>query len=86
MKKPICSDKFIGYFTIMGRCPYSIKEKSFMVCLFGNVFYALKTAAHEIMHLQFHEYYWKNNGHHNAKGYELMARAIYKKLFYHKSN
>jgi len=59
MKKPICSKKFVGYITTMGRCPYDFKEKSFMVSLFYSLPNALKTCGHEIMHIQFHHTYWK---------------------------
>ncbi|HOE04674.1 MAG TPA: hypothetical protein PLZ52_05620, partial [Bacteroidales bacterium] len=29
---------------------------------------------------QIEKYYWVYDGHHNAKGYELMAKGIYKGL------
>jgi len=59
MKKPICSDKFIGYLTTAGRCPYDFQEYSFMFSLFYPLPNAILTTAHEIMHVQFHNTYWK---------------------------
>jgi len=59
MKKPICSEKFTGYVTTMGRCPYDIKEKSFMIPLFYSIPQIFQTTAHEIMHIQFHNTYWE---------------------------
>ena len=60
MKKPICSKDFTGYITTMGRCPYDYKEPSFMVSLFYPLPHALVTCGHEIMHIQFHDTYWKD--------------------------
>lgn len=59
MKKPICSKIFVGYITTMGRCPYDFKEKSFMISIFYSIPQVLQTAAHEIMHIQFHNTYWE---------------------------
>ena len=59
MKKPICSDKFTAYLTTMTRCPYNIKEFSFMTSFFRNISSSLKTPCHEIMHFQFYKYYWE---------------------------
>ncbi len=59
MKKPICSQEFVGHITTMGRCPYDPKEKSFMVSIFYSIPQVLQTAAHEIMHIQFHNTYWE---------------------------
>jgi len=59
MKKPICSKDFTGYITTMGRCPYDYEEPSFMVSLFYSLTHALVTCGHEIMHIQFHNTYWK---------------------------
>jgi len=59
MKKPICSKKFIGYLTIIGRCPYDYKEPSFMFSIFSPFLNVLKTTGHEIIHIQFHNTYWK---------------------------
>lgn len=57
-KKPLCLKHFTGYVTTMGRCPYNILEGWFMVCFFGNILNAMSTTAHEILHFQFHHYYW----------------------------
>jgi hypothetical protein len=60
MKKPICSDNFTGYLTTTGRCSYDYKEKSFFFSFFNSFPQALITAGHEIMHIQFHNTYWKD--------------------------
>jgi len=59
-KKQACSENFIAYLTVMSRCPYNIEEKWFMVSFFDSLPKALVTAAHEIMHLQFHHYFGKD--------------------------
>ncbi len=59
MNKPICADKFIAYITTMTRCPYNLKEFSFMVSFFRSISESLKTPCHEIMHFQFHKFYWE---------------------------
>jgi len=56
--KPFCSDDIKGYLTTIDRCPYNSKDKTFMINAFAGVFYNLKTAGHEIFHLQFHEYFF----------------------------
>jgi len=58
-KKPIFTEKFTGYTTIVGRCPYSTEENWFMFSLSSPILNACKTTGHEIMHLQFHNYYDK---------------------------
>jgi len=60
MKKPIVAEEFTGYLTLMGRCPYNIKENWFMTSFFRPLPQSLITAAHEIMHLQFHHHFWKD--------------------------
>ena len=61
MKKPICAKLFTGYLTTVGRCPYDFNKKhpSFFINIFNKIPNALRTAAHEIMHIQFHNTYWK---------------------------
>lgn len=59
-KKPIFADKFTGYATTVGRCPYSIEENWFMFQFFGSILNACRVTGHEIMHLQLHNYYYKN--------------------------
>lgn len=58
MKKPINKKRFVGYITTAGRCPYDLEDYSFMVSLFFSLPQSLATTGHEIMHLQFHKYYW----------------------------
>ncbi|MEK6951931.1 MAG: hypothetical protein AABX29_02845 [Nanoarchaeota archaeon] len=60
MKKPIYIKKFTGYLTTAGKCPYNLKENWFMINLFSSDLGALMTTGHELMHLQFHHYYWNN--------------------------
>ncbi len=57
MNKPICSDNFACYITTIGRCPYNIKEKWFMLNIFWDNQRALTTIAHELLHMQFYHYY-----------------------------
>lgn len=61
MKRPVCFNEVTGYVTTMTRCPYSYDKKNpwFMVSFFRNILHVLKTTAHEIMHIQFHNTYWK---------------------------
>ncbi len=59
MKKPICSEKFTGYLTISGRCPYNPEKDYFMFGMFRGIPSILHTAGHEIMHIQFHKTYWE---------------------------
>jgi hypothetical protein len=47
-----------AYPTLASRCPYDLKNKSFMVGFFSNMPMVLATAGHEIMHLHFHEHYF----------------------------
>ncbi|MDO8516634.1 MAG: hypothetical protein Q7S33_00770 [Nanoarchaeota archaeon] len=60
MKKPICSKDFTAYLTTAGRCPYDPEEKTFFFSFFNSLPNAMNTTGHEIMHLQFHEYYWQD--------------------------
>jgi len=59
MKHPICSENFMGYITTVIRCPYDEKEPSFMISFFRDLTHVLCTSGHEIMHIQFHNIYWK---------------------------
>lgn len=59
-KKPIYTEEFSAYVTTVVRCPYSYEESWFMVSFFRDMLNALKTAGHEIIHLQFHHYYWES--------------------------
>jgi len=57
-KHKICSERFTAYITTATRCPYNFKEKWFMLRLFDSPNKIRQVAAHEILHFQFHEYYW----------------------------
>lgn len=61
MGKKIVFEKVNGYFTSVERCPYNpdLKNSFFYFCGFNGIFNILKTAAHEIMHIQFHNTYWE---------------------------
>jgi len=48
----IYTDKFTAYLTVAGRCPYSIKDNSFMVSSRRPIFQNLRTCGHELLHLQ----------------------------------
>jgi len=58
MKMPMYQDSFIGYMTVSNRCPYRLKENVFYFNFFRSILDVLRTAGHEIMHLQFHNTYW----------------------------
>ncbi len=58
MKKSIYTNSFTGYLTFIPKCSYSLKENSFYFNFFSPLSGILQTAAHEIMHLQFHNTYW----------------------------
>jgi hypothetical protein len=60
MKRPIYTNSFTGYLTFIGKCPYILKENSFYFNFFSPLVGVLKSTAHEIMHLQFHNTYWKD--------------------------
>jgi hypothetical protein len=58
--KPFMIKKINAYITIAPRCPYDVSDKSFFVNFFANIPMNLQTAGHEIMHLHFHENYFKD--------------------------
>ncbi len=49
-----------AYPTTLSVCPYDPDEPSFMFSFFAALPNSLKTCGHEIMHLYFHRFYWKN--------------------------
>lgn len=59
MKKKFDED-IIAYLTTLQICPYNPKEPSFMFSLYYSLPKTLQTCGHEIMHLYFHKYYWKD--------------------------
>jgi len=59
MKKRFNKDIF-AYLTTLSVCPYNVDEPSFMFSFFSTLTHSLKTCGHEIMHLYFHEFYWKD--------------------------
>jgi len=61
MKKPFFCEKITAYLTLVKRCPYNYEKENplFFVHLFAGIPNALATAGHEIMHIQFHNTYWK---------------------------
>jgi hypothetical protein len=58
-KKPICTNEFTVYPTSVGRCSYDIKDFSLTVSIRRPLLQCLRTVGHELLHLQFHSYYWK---------------------------
>lgn len=61
MKHKIVFNEIKGYLTTTSRCPYNpnLDNPYFYFGGFNGVFNILKTAGHEIMHIQFHNIYWK---------------------------
>jgi len=61
MKKPFCCEKITAYLTLVQRCPYNYNKENplFFVHLFAGIPKILAVAGHEIMHIQFHNTYWK---------------------------
>lgn len=57
--KKLSAKKINGYMTIAPRCPYNPEDNSFMFNFFSNIPNILSTAGHEILHLHFHEHYFK---------------------------
>ena len=51
--------KIKGYLTTISKCPYDPDKKEFMFNMFSSIPGILKIAGHEIMHLYFHQFYWK---------------------------
>lgn len=56
--RPVFSSKFIAYATTAGRCPYNPKDNSFMISIRRPLLQCMRIAGHELMHLQFHNYFW----------------------------
>jgi hypothetical protein len=57
-KTKMYRNSFTGYLTFAGRCPYNTKEHYFYFSYFEPFARIMEIAAHEIMHLQFHNTYW----------------------------
>jgi hypothetical protein len=62
MKHKIVFNEITGYLTTAGRCPYNPNKDNpfFMTNLFSSILHVLQISAHEIMHIQFHNTYWKD--------------------------
>lgn len=58
-RRQIYTDNFTAYVTTVGRCPYNIKDNSFMLSIKRPLLQCLRTSGHELMHLQFSHYFWK---------------------------
>ena len=56
-QKPIFKDKFSCYFTTGLMCPYKEDENWFMVSMWHSIPFSITTICHEMMHLQFLNYY-----------------------------
>ncbi|MCK9596070.1 hypothetical protein M0R19_02725 [Candidatus Pacearchaeota archaeon] len=66
IKKPIYPDKFTGYITTVGRCPYNPQDYSFMISIKRPLLQCLRTIGHELLHIQFH----------NSKHWETCEKEI----------
>jgi len=58
--RPVLFNSVKAYLTTIGKCPYSPDGKWFMVYYHSDVPRAMAIAGHEILHLHFHKYFWKN--------------------------
>lgn len=56
-QKPIFAEKFSCFFTTGFVCPYNEKENWFMVSMWHSIPFSVTTICHELMHLQFLNYY-----------------------------
>ena len=56
-QKPIFAEKFSCFFTTGFMCPYNEKENWFMVSMWHSIPFSITTICHELMHLQFLNYY-----------------------------
>lgn len=66
MNKPICNKNFVCYYTSFPRAPYDEKYKWLQMCFThwypkteDNIKSFCCGIAHELLHFQFHKYYWK---------------------------
>jgi len=62
--KNITGNKFpfenvTAYLTTQNLCPYDFKKGSFIISIWSNIPSMLKTSAHELMHLDFHNNNWE---------------------------
>jgi len=57
-RRSIYTDNFTAYITTVGRCPYNVKDNSFMLSIKRPLLQCLRTSGHELMHLQFSHYFW----------------------------
>lgn len=57
--RQIYTDSFTTYMTSVGRCPYNPEDNSFMISIKRPLLQCLRTSGHELMHLQFHHYFWE---------------------------
>ncbi len=48
-----------AYLTTQSLCPYNFKKGNFMISIWNNIPKTLKTSAHELMHLDFHNNNWE---------------------------
>ncbi len=54
------SENIFAYATTIPICPYDPNEPSFMVSIHYSLQSVMATCGHEIMHLYFHKFYWKD--------------------------
>jgi hypothetical protein len=59
--KKILAKDITVYITTAGRCPYDGKDYEwFFVNYFSSFAYVLVTCGHELMHFNFHQFFWKD--------------------------
>jgi len=56
--RPFFSGNVTGFGTSINKCPYNPREKTFFFNIFSSIFHIIQTSAHEIFHMQFHEYFF----------------------------
>lgn len=60
----ITGKEFLGnvtcFVTLMGSCPYNIDERWFMTSIYYDIPKAIVSIGHELLHIHFHDYYFKD--------------------------
>jgi len=58
--RKIFEGNVVAYMTSINKCPYDPQEKTFFFNCFSNIYQIMQTSAHEIFHMQFHQYFFKD--------------------------
>ncbi len=72
MKEEVVKKKYLYWNELI-----SFAEKEKMPCADLLAYYSDTL---NINNSNIHDYYWKHDGHHNAKGYEAFAKGVHAKL------